>query len=340
MERARRSHLRMARGRLPVGSVLLAVLVPLMAMALSVSGAPAPAAARRITAAEAERQGLALGVVARSVLGESLLTANLPEADASVDPRGLLDAAAGGGLVAAADRIGPKATELIVADTDGGQLRVPMSGLIGATFAPDGTWLAVIDGGGALLRVSSADGATRQLADGPFLGHPVVASGGDVLLLAVASVEAPYRSQLVRVTPDGEVGDPLTEDELVYGASLLDDGSVAVIAHTPAGSRVTRLIDGAAATLATLEPGAIHAVVSGDGSQIAWEAEGDIYLRGPNGKVTHLGPGSRPRFAPDGRAILVDRGSAPGLIDLRSGRFTAVDATAAAFVPCGAGCRP
>ena len=70
------------------------------------------------------------------------MTATLPTSAQPPDPRLLLDATADGSLVAVADRIGPLATELVLAHANGDQLRVPMGGLLGATFAADGSWLA------------------------------------------------------------------------------------------------------------------------------------------------------------------------------------------------------
>ena len=60
------------------------------------------------------------------------------------------------------------------------------------------------------------------------------------------SVEAPYRSELVRTAPDG-TATTLTSESLVYGVQPLSDGTLAVVAHRPAGTVVMRL--GAAATV-------------------------------------------------------------------------------------------
>ncbi len=333
-----RPHALGSRRRRAIGSILLGSVVLLGAVTLAVGGAPSPAPSR-LSAAEVHRRGLSLGLARQSVFGESILTATRPTPAQPAEPRQLLDATADGTVVAVADRIGPLATDLILAHDDGDQLRVPMIGLLGATFAPDGSWLAVIDGAGGLRRVSTADGEAPLVADGPFVGRPIVMPEGDVLLLAVPSVEAPYRSGLVRVDVNGEVSAPLTDDELVYAATLLDDGGVAVVAHMPTGTTVRRLGDGSVTSLLELEPGAIHVAVSGDGGQIAWEVAGDgVYRRTPGGRVERLGPGSRPRFSPDGLAILVDRASGPVLIDLATRRDEELSVQAAEFVPC-VGCR-
>lgn len=338
MNFTQRPHSPVLRRKRTIGSMLLGSAVVLGAVTLAVAEAP-PAAPSRLTAAEVDRRGLSLGLDWRSVFGESIVTAALPIPAGPADPRRLLDTTADGSLVAVADRIGPLATELVLARANGDQLRVPMGGLLGATFAADGSWLAVIDGAGSLQRVSTADGEALSLADGPFIGHPVVTREGDLLLLAVPSVEAPYRSSLVRVDANGEMSGPLTDDELIYAATLLDDGSVAVVAHVPNGSTIRRMTDGSVTDLAKLEPGAIHVAVSGDGGQIAWEVAADgVYLQTQHRTVERLGQGSWPRFAPDGRAILVDRDSGPALIDLATRRVEALSAQAAAFLAC-AGCR-
>jgi hypothetical protein len=340
----RREHVagrrRRSGGVVAIGLVIVGLSALPGAMVVTTSGAPPSSGPLRLTAAEAARRGLALGLTVHAAFGAPVLTASLPEAGEAPDPRQLLDVAGGGGMAAVADRIGPLATELIVARADGEQLRVPMAGLLGASFAEDGTWLAAIDGAGTLHHVSTVDGAVLHLADGPFIGDPVVTPAGDVLALAVSSVEAPYRSRLVRVSSSGEVGEPLTDDELVYSVTQLEDGSLAVVAHRPGGgSEVRRASNGTVTTLADLDPGAIHVAVSADGSQLAWEiADDGVYLRGAGGHVGRLGAGARPRFSPDGHAILVDRPDGPVAIELQTGREQPLDGTTAAFVRCDQGC--
>ena len=345
MERDTRRRKRGPRNRHRSGTVVAIGLLVLGlsampgAVVLTTSGARSPAAAARLSAEEANRRGLAVGLAAEAAFGASVLSVTLPTTGQPSNPRQLLDVARGAGMVAVADRIGPLATELIVARPDGSQLRVPTAGLLGASFAEDGSWLAAIDGAGVLHHVATADGEVADLADGPFLGDPLVTATGDVLTLAVSSVEAPYRSQLVRVDPSGAVSEPLTDDELVYSVAQLSDASLVVVAHYPDGSQVRRAANGMVATLADLQPGAIHVAVSADGGRIAWEVADDgVYLRAPGGHGVRLGSGAWPRFSPDGNALLVYRPEGPVLIDLRTRSERALDGFAAAFVRCDEGC--
>src|SRR6266487_1527550 len=124
---------------------------------------------------------------------------------------------------ALADQYGPVAALLTLARADGSQTRVSLPGLIGAGFAPDGTWLAVIDGRGAVWRVGTQSGAATLLGDGPFVGSPIVRTDGSVLLLAVPSVSAPISSTLVRLDPQTGSSQALSDDRLVYAAFPLAD---------------------------------------------------------------------------------------------------------------------
>ena len=70
------------------------------------------------------------------------------------------------------------------------------------------------------MAVAAATATAQQVAAGPFTGQPAIEADGSVLALRVPSVEAPYRSELVRVAPDG-TDHALTDESLVYGVQPL-----------------------------------------------------------------------------------------------------------------------
>ena len=118
-----------------------------------------------------------------------------------------------GTAVALADQYGPLSALLTLANGDGSQTRINLPGAIGAGYAPDGSWLAAIDGRGALWHVAVPSGAATLLADGPFIGSPIVRADGSVLLLAVPSVAAPISSSLVELDPVSGRIEVLTSDD-------------------------------------------------------------------------------------------------------------------------------
>jgi hypothetical protein len=212
-----------------------------------------------------------------------------------------------------------------------------MAGLLGASFAPDGSWLAVLDGLGRLWRIDAGSGVAHGMADGPFIGSPVVEPGGSILALRVSSVEAPFVSRLVRVAPDGS-STLLSTDELVYGVQPLD-GGLAVIAHRASGTVVARLgHDGSQATLLALGPDAVNVAVARSGEVVAFERRGAVYIQAPTASPPiRVTSGGQPRFASDGESLLVDTAAGSVLLDLQ-GRAMASFSAQAAFGSCGEEC--
>ena len=293
--------------RRPLGDPRIAVLaaIPLV-LALLVTGiasADPPSAVVRLSGAEATRTGAAIRIGRQAVRGATLVEVEPAEAGAS-----LLAVSAAGETVALADRIGELSGELTLVTADGSQLRVPFPGLLGATFATDGAWLAVVDGRGALWRLEVASGRRDRLLDGPFIGSPVVADDGSLLLLAVPSVEAPYRSQLVRAEPETGVAQLVSDEALVYGAFPLDGGDLGIVAHHATGTVVRRLTDAGERPLLDLGTGAVNVAVSRAGL-VAFEraGQGVFIVAGAGFTPRSLGMGSKPCFDPAGSAVLVRR---------------------------------
>ena len=274
-------------------------------LAAALASAEVPSAALRLSAAEAARVGVSIALVSHRI-GASNVVEIEPSQASGQTP---LAVSADGGQVALADRIGEVSGSLTVAQTDGSQIRVPMRGLLGATFAPGGEWLAVVDGQGTLWRVDPLSGRSAAVAEGPFVGTPVAMQDGSLLVIAVPSVEAPYRSRLLRLDPASGETTTLSSEELVYAGFPLEGGGVAVVAHRPEGTFVTRAAGGAVGLLATLGPGAVNVSVAPDG-RLAYEVAGQILMvDGPGRTPRQLGPGTRPCFAPDGSHLLLRRGS-------------------------------
>ena len=290
------------------GDPRIAVLaaLPLVAtlLAAGVASADLPPGVVRLSPADAERVGSTIHLVRRPLPGATLVEVDPPGSGAS-----LLAVSADGRAVALADQLGELSGVLTLAMDDGSQLRIPFPGLLSAAFAPDGSWLAVVDGRGALWQLDAASGDRELLLDGPFVGPPIVVEDGSLLLLAVPSVEAPYRSHLVSVAPDDLTLRPISDAELVYGAFQLDGGTLAVVAHDAgAGTTVRRLTSGRERPWLELGDGAINVAVARNGL-VAFErpGEGILLLEGSASPPHGIGSGSQPCFGPDGSVLLVRR---------------------------------
>ena len=228
-----------------LGGVALVVVV---SASPQVRAGPPPAVTAR-DAAAVRAAGDQITLAARSLDGVALLeplsAGSRLAAPAAVAPDGLTLAftPVGRGLP------GP----LVLASGDGAQLDVALPGVRGAAFAPTGDWLAVVDLAGALWRVETVTGAAIRLADGPFGPDPTVLPDGRVLVVRMSSVEAPIwaAAQLVDANGAAAPVDPSAapESQLVYQASAVIDGSIALVRHrTGGGVDVVRVSDGASST--------------------------------------------------------------------------------------------
>jgi hypothetical protein len=316
---------------------LLPLVVALAVSAAGIASAEPPPGVTALSASDAARSGLAIALVRHPELDSRLVELRI---DGS-GPRGqLLAVAPDAAALAVADRFDMASATLSIVHADGSQLRIAVPGLLAASFAPDASWLAMIDGQGSLWNVSVTTGAATRLAGGPFLGPVTVEPSGTVMLASVASVEAPFVSRLVRFDPAAGSVTTLSDEQLVYGSRLLTDGSIAVVAHRPEGTVVRQLTSLGEQPLADLGPGAIHVVISDDGTRIAWERNSDgVYLLEPaTGGARRIGSGTRPRFAPDGRSLLVEDGPGSVLLSLDGSRLARFSGSAE-FAPCVGGCR-
>jgi len=319
---------------------LAAVPLILAMLAVGVASADLPPAALRLSAADAVRAGSVIRLVQHKVGGLTLLEvqpAALGPAEEG-QAASLLAISADGSQVALADQVAELSGSLTIARADGSQLRVTLPGLLAAGFAQDGAWLAVVDGRGALWQIDAATGRSTQLAPGPFLGSPIASADGSLMLLSVPSIEAPYRSRLVRVDPATGHAMPLSGDELVYAGFLLADGSVATVAHEPGGTVVRRVVEARSQLLADLGPGPINVAVAPDGREIAYElaGRGTFVLDRPGASPRSLGIGSQPCFGSDSSSLLVRRGSGTATLSLDGSVLAVTDRPAG--LPGVAGC--
>jgi hypothetical protein len=315
--------------------VALVAVVPLLVTLLvhAASAADPAPSVRRLDAGAARRGGVAVTLVRTD--GPPAAVVEVRATDGSQYAGTLLAVAPDGASAALADIADPAAAVLVIARTDGTQLRVEMAGLIAATFSADGGRLAAIDGRGRLWAVDTATATARSLADGPFIDAPLVEADGTTLALAVPSIEAPFRSRLVAVDPAGNVR-ILSDEELVYDAARLADGSLVAVAHRPEGTLVGVVGGAPGEPLADLGPDAVNVSLSADGSVMAWESAGRIFVRAGDGPPVEVGPGTEPAVAVDGSSLLVRRDGASTLIGL-DGSALARFAAASALVAC-AGC--
>ncbi len=293
--------------RRAIGDMRIALLVTLAVfcsfLVAVMAAADSPSGVMRLSATDVQRSGRAMDLVRHAVGGTTLV--GVQPADAAT---ALLAVSRDGRTAAIADRIGEASGTLTLAMDDGAQLRVPFPGLLAATFASDGAWLAVLDGRGALWKLDAGSGSREPLLDGPFIGAPVFAADSSLLLLSVPSVEAPYQSRLVRLAIGSRVPDPISDEDLVYAVFPLDDGDLAVVAHRAEGTVVRELAGGTERRLVVLGPGAVNVAVSPDG-RVAFERGGDgiFVLDAPGSAPRSIGVGSRPCFGPDGKELLIER---------------------------------
>jgi hypothetical protein len=312
----------------------LAVPIILVLVAAGVASAELPPGVTRVSAADAERTGSAIRLRSQPIRGATLVQVEAPAAGMS-----LMAVSADGSHVALADQLGEASGLLTLASIDGEQLRIATPGLLAASFASDGTWLAVIDGRGALWRVDAVSGWSAMLAEGPFIGSPVVEADGSLLLLAVPSVQAPYQSQPIRLAPATGAATRLSDEDLVYGAFPLDGGDLAIVAHEIDGNMVRRISGSRDKVLVDLGIGAVNVAVAGNG-RIAYERnrQGVYLVDTPGLAARRVGAGSRPCFSPDGSSILVRRGDQTLALDL-DGSVLAVADEPAGFAG-SVGCLP
>jgi hypothetical protein len=327
---------------LAAGAVALGVPLVLVQSSPQVRAGPPPPV-RVLDPVALRDSGQALTLASRS-FDETTLVEPIP-AGRTKRPRPL--AAAPNGLTVAVSTVdfgvvGP----LILARADGSQLEVALPGVRGAAFEPGGAWLAAVDLGGALWRIDTTSGAAARLADGPFAPDLSVLPDGRILAVRQSAVDAPLWASAEIVDGAGATtplaGSTAAEAQLIYGATPLADGGVALVRHRVGGGVDIVRLDayGTETALATLD-GAASVAVSVDGSLLAWPAAGKTWLAAADtaAEPVVIGDGSHARFSPDGSWLLVLGVDTATVVD-RAGELIDQVGPGACWVGGGRGCRP
>ncbi len=306
------------------------------------AGPPPPVRALDETSIRAAGRSIALSTI--NVKGSQLLD---PSGPGLAPPARVLAAAPDGSALAVsrADRgqVGP----LTIARHDGSQLDVELPGVRGAAFDASSGWLAVVDLAGALWRVDAQSGAASRLADGPFGSAPAVLADGRVLAIRLSSVDAPTWSAAVIVQSSSGEESPVAsstggQDQLVYQANPLSDGTIALVRHRTGGglTLVKVRADGSEAWLADVEEAPL-VTISPDGQWLAWAASGRVRIsRLDRGRLTRdLGDGTGARFSPDSSLLLLFSETGTRVVDLNGNAVTQAG-PAACWLGDGRGCQP
>jgi len=344
----------------PGGRTRLRAVVPILIVTslASLTGAqltsadPPPAATTK-SAEQARTSGTAVGVVRHAGPGGELLelqlpaprtlTSGLPATEqARRAAARLLDAAPSGDL-AIADGVGDPEAGVTISHPDGSQAHVALNGVAGAAFAPGSSWLAAVDAPGRLWRIDALSGSASQLAPGPFTGSIRFAASGELILVQAASIDAPFASVVVRLAPETRREVLVDSEEgFVFSASELADASIAVVAHVFGGGvEVRRSAGGTMVRMASLDPNAIDASLSDDGTRIAYAADSMVYLQDlRRGVARRLGPGQMPRIAHDGSSLLVLRDGKSVLLAADGSELEQFPTATVGWSRCEGRCQP
>ena len=239
-------------------------------------------------------------------------------------------------------RAGGKATVLDLPKTDEG-------GPGAAAFAPNGTWVAVVDGVGGLWRVDLKDDSMTRLAtsdqdlvfgvwlrfDGPDkLIINLVRSSTVPMPTFVASVDLTKLSVDLLTTEGWERGGwPQSDGSLLY-ATILPEGGALQINRMAEDGSVGKQAEVGIATWMDINASGYIAFTNVDG---------DAFLRTPRGEVIALGAGATPRFSPDGQHLGITTNDPTTVVKsftLAGELEDEIQGPYAAWVTCEAGCAP
>ena len=305
------------------------------------AGPPPPVTAR--DAATLRDTGGDLTLTMRAVDGVGIVEARPSGGGAGARPL----AASPDGETVAVSTVEPGQTgPLTLVRDDGSQLEVALPGVWGAAFEPGGAWLAVVDLSGAMWQVDVITGAAVRLGDGPYGPDPTVLRDGRILAVRLSAVDAPIWAAAETLDPKSgdaaPVGSVAAEDQLVYGATALTDGSFLLVQHEIGGgvSLVQHRPDGTEATLTDLA-GAASVAVSPDGRWRSWPEAGVTWLAemDAGSLPVRIGAGSLARFSPDASLLMLFDPESTDVFDLTGARVTRVG-PAACWLGDGRGCRP
>lgn len=335
------------RSRIPLlllaaGAVAFGITLVLVLLSPQVRAGPPPPVTRLDVTALRE-SGRALTLVQRSVDGVDLVEPK-PAGGGLKRPRPL--AAAPDGMTLAISTVEPgRLGPLTLARADGSQLEVELPGVRGAAFEPGGAWLAVVDLTGALWRVDAVTGLSARQSDGPYAPDVSVLADGRILAVRQSAVDAPLWASAETIDSGGTItpmpGGLAIEAQLVYGATPLLDGSVALVRHKVGGGiAIVRLEASGETALASLD-GVAGVAVSPDGNRLGWPAAEVTWLApvADLGAAVAIGDGSPVRFSPDGSLLLVLGAEAAEILEVGGSHLDRAGPDAC-WVGGGRGCRP
>lgn len=236
-------------------------------------------------------------------------------AEASSDPRQLLAVSLDGSTSAMVNAWmgpGPLSVVTVAGTTTEYELGpTKTNGPGAAAFSPDGSWLAAIDGAGALWRIDLVDSSATQLlasAKGLVFGRWLRFEGNERLIVnLVGSVEVPLPTAIGAVdlsTMSVELlttggwerrGWPQADGGLIYASILPDGGAIQLMHRDPAGA-VTPMANLGIATWLDVSP---------QGWAAYSNLSGAVLLTPPSGPTITLELGSIPHFSPDGSQVAI-----------------------------------
>lgn len=215
-----------------------------------------------------------------------------------------------------------------------------------AAFAPDGTWLAVVDGAGSLWRVDLGTGAASKLTtpdNGLVFGVWLRFNGPDELIVnLVRSSTVPLPMFVASLDLNKMSVQFLTDDGWDWGGWPQSDGSLVYSSVLPDGGalQLERLAaDGSVEAWANL--GVVQWLdVNSSGFAAFSTADGTVFLRTLGGELIDLGQGAVPRFSPDGLhvAIAIGGGTSVRSFDLDGALSDEVPGAYASWVTCNGAC--
>jgi len=333
---------------------LLLVVVPVSALAVAgvlltvgrsspAAQAGPPPAILSLDPALARGTGRAITLVPRAVISSRLVEVHFPADRSAAHP---LAVAPTGSALAVAGLSGGQPGPFTVAHADGSQVEIALAGVGAAAFDPTGAWVAAVDMAGTLWLVDAATGDAQHLSDGPFVADVSVTADGTILAIRLSSPHAPSWAAAVRIDPATGTETALdpgsASSQLVYAATPLLDGSVAVVRHLTGGGVTVERLDLSSPPI-TLVPRLAEPLVAvaPNGAWVAWVASGRALLAPVTqpSAARDLGSAESVRFSPDGSLLLRFAGSRSWVIGADGTHHLEV-AVPACWLGDGRGCRP
>lgn len=262
----------------------------------------------------------------------------------SSDPRLLLALSPDGALAAYIDDwAGPGDLRVVAADGKSTAFELGPFHEYGpgaAAFAPDGSWLAVVDGSGTLWRIDPTADSAKELMTSPLgmvFGRWLRFANDDTLIVnLVGSSTVPLPSVVATLDLPSLSIKMLTSGGMERGGWPQEDGNLVFAQILPEGgaTRLTVLDEDGAITPVGDIGIATWLDVSRGGTAAYSDVSGAVWLFSPGGARQSLGDGQVPRFSPDGQrvAVVSTSGDSVGIYALNGSRVAEVSGPFAGWV--------